>query len=133
MQEHHCPALRVLIVDDCPDTRATLTILLHLWGHDTRVAPDGPTALELARAFRPDVVLLDVGLPGMDGYEVARRLHQLAGLEHLFLLTLSGYATEEDHDRSREAGCDQHLVKPLDPEVLRDLLASRQGLAVQSR
>jgi CheY-like chemotaxis protein len=128
MSELTCPALRVLVVDDCPDTRATLAVLLGLWGHDVRVAGDGPGALDLAAAFRPDVVLLDVGLPGMDGYQVARCLHQQAGLEQTFLLTLSGYAEELDHCRSREAGCEQHLVKPMDPDRLRDLLASRQGL-----
>jgi CheY-like chemotaxis protein len=115
---------RVLVVDDCPDTTATLQLLLRFWGHEARVAHDGPAALALAAAFRPDVVLLDLGLPGMDGYEVARRLRERTDSGRLLVVVLSGYGRDEDRRRSLEAGCDLHWVKPPDSELLRRLLAS---------
>jgi len=118
--------LCVLIVDDCKDTSASLAILVRLWGHEAHVALDGPAALQLAREVLPDVVLLDVGLVGMNGWEVAGRLRRLPGLDGVSLLVLSGFGTEEDVRRSREAGCDLHLVKPVEPEKLRRLLAARQ-------
>jgi CheY-like chemotaxis protein len=115
--------LRVLVVDDCPDTTAALAILLRCWSHDVRVAHDGPAALETAAGFRPDVVLLDVGLPGMDGYEVARRLRGEVGLARALLVAVTGYGQEADR-LSREAGCDRHLLKPVDLDALQGLLAS---------
>jgi PAS domain S-box-containing protein len=113
---------RVLIVDDNVDSVESLAILLEMAGHDARTAHDGPTALETARAFRPRVVLLDIGLPRMDGYEVARRIRQEPGLAGTTLIALTGYGQEEDRRRSREAGFDRHLVKPVDPEELREVL-----------
>src|SRR5690348_1665389 len=86
--------LRVLVVDDCPDTTASMAILLQLWGHDVRVAHDGPAALGLADGYRPDVVLLDVGLPGMDGYRVARELRANPRLPRPFLVSLTGHGEE---------------------------------------
>jgi DNA-binding response OmpR family regulator len=117
--------LRVLVVDDCPDTTASLAMLLHLWGYDVCVASNGPGALEAAGSRRPDVVLLDIGLPGMDGYEVARRLRREHDLAGALILTLSGYGREADRCRAWEAGCDHHLVKPVDPEELHGLLEAR--------
>jgi CheY-like chemotaxis protein len=114
----------VLAVDDNADAVESLALLLAGQGHEVRTAHDGPDALELAEAFRPEVVILDVGLPCMDGYEVARRLRERRPKQNLFLVALTGYGREEDRRRSREAGFDLHLVKPVDPEELRDLLAA---------
>src|SRR5688572_1211444 len=99
--------LRVLVVDDCPDTTASFSYLLKDWGHDVQVARDGPAALENARTFRPHVVLLDIALRSKwDGYDVARQLRALPGLERLTLICLSGYATAGDRRRSQQAGFD---------------------------
>lgn len=114
--------LRVLVVDDCPDTTESLAWLLGHWGCDARIAHDGPAALDTACAFRPHVVLLDLGLPGMDGCEVARRLRVLPGLEPISLICITGYATEEYRSRSLKAGFDHFLAKPAHPEDLRRLL-----------
>jgi len=118
--------LRVLVVDDCPDMTASMALLLRCWGHEAREAHDGPEALCVAASFHPDVILLDIGLPGPDGYEVARQLRQTEGLGRAFLATLSGYGRPEDKRRSWEAGCDQHWLKPLDPDVLERLLAAEK-------
>jgi CheY-like chemotaxis protein len=91
-------------------------------GHPVQAVNDGPTALESARAFRPEVVLLDIGLPGMDGYEVASRLRSQAGARSLVLVAITGYGQEEDRRRSHEAGFDFHLVKPIDLEILKRIL-----------
>jgi CheY-like chemotaxis protein len=88
-----------------------------------RTAHDGPAALGEAEAFRPEVVLLDIGLPRMDGYEVARRLRQHEGLKQAFVVALTGYGQDEDRRRAREAGFDVHLVKPADPEAVLQLVA----------
>jgi two-component system CheB/CheR fusion protein len=114
---------RILVVDDNDDGAHTLAMLLKLWGHDFRLAHDGPSAVKIADSFRPEVVLLDIGLPGMDGYEVARRLREEAGLKDVFLVAVTGYGQDDDRRRSRESGFDHHLVKPVDPEALEQLLA----------
>jgi CheY-like chemotaxis protein len=120
------PPLRVLVVDDCPDTRASLHILLELWGFEVREAADGPSALAEASAFQPEAVLLDIGLPGLDGYQVARRLRQMFGRGQVLLVAVTGYGRESDQARARAAGFDHHLLKPVpDLDLLRDLLASR--------
>jgi CheY-like chemotaxis protein len=124
--------LRVLLVDDYPDTTSTMAVLLELWGHDVRVASDGPQALAIARDYRPDVIFLDTAMPGMDGNEVARRLRHEVGLSSALLVSLSGYGTEADRDRARQAGCDEHLLKPVDPEVVQRLLDARQQRAGRS-
>ncbi len=122
MSERIVSALRVLLVDDCPDARASLGTLLHYWGHEVCTAGDGAACLAAAEDFRPHVVLLDVGLPDMDGYEVARRLRAHPPGQPLHLVTLSGYGLEEDFHRSRTAGCDRHLIKPTDLKDLRLML-----------
>jgi signal transduction histidine kinase len=117
-------ARRVLVVDDNADAACSLALLLRLSGHEVKVCHDGPAALEAAASYRPEVVLLDIGLPGMDGYAVARRLRALPGPGPALLAALTGYGQEDDIRRSREAGFDQHLVKPVDPELLTNLLAA---------
>jgi PAS domain S-box-containing protein len=114
---------RVLVVDDNLDNAKGLSRLLTLLGHDVRVAHDGPAAVEAARAHRPEIVLLDIGLPGMDGYEVAARLRgEECGRDSL-IIAVSGYGQPEDLRRSKEAGFDHHLVKPVDYDLLMTLFA----------
>ncbi|HYG61287.1 MAG TPA: ATP-binding protein [Thermoanaerobaculia bacterium] len=113
---------RILLVEDNPDAAMALTDLLRLWGHEVAVAADGATALEIAGSFRPDVLLLDIGLPGMDGYELAHRLRLQEGLAAARFIALTGYGQETDRRRAAEAGFDHHLTKPADPKVLRELL-----------
>ncbi|HEX8200300.1 MAG TPA: ATP-binding protein, partial [Isosphaeraceae bacterium] len=112
---------RVLVVDDQVDAARSLARLLKGWGHEVHVAHDGPSALDAVEAQGPEVVLLDVGLPGMDGHEVARRLRGRPG-DGLRLVALTGYGQEEDRLRSQAAGFDDHLVKPVDPDDLKVLL-----------
>jgi len=116
------PGRRVLIIEDNPDTALAMKDSMELSGHEVRTAQDGTGGLEEARAFLPDVVLCDLGLPGIDGYEVARRIRADDRLEHLFLVALSGYATEADRERSRAAGFDRHLAKPPDIDALEKLI-----------
>ncbi len=117
---------RVLVVDDNVSSAQSLAMVLKLDGHDVEVSHDGRQALEAVRRFRPEVVLMDIGLPGMDGYEVARRLRQEQELERgiALLVAVTGYAEDEARRRSREAGFDHHLVKPVDPDGVLALLAS---------
>ncbi len=114
---------RVLVVDDNRDAAESLALMLRLDGHEVRVAHDGPAALEAASAFRPEVVLLDIGLPRMSGHEVAARLLRQPHAGRRLLVAMTGYGQDEDRRRSHEAGFDHHLVKPVDPQTLRDLLA----------
>ncbi|MGH7825080.1 MAG: response regulator [Candidatus Binatia bacterium] len=114
---------RVLIVDDSHVQAKSLGMLLELMGHDVRLAYDGPGALELSATFVPDVALIDVGLPGMNGYEVARRIRERPELRHIVLIAQTGWAREEDRENSREAGFDHHLSKPIDHELLEKILA----------
>jgi len=117
------PGLRVLVVDDNHDAVETLAMLLGLWGHDVRLAADGPSAVETAAAHRPDVVLLDISLPGMSGYEVAERLRANPELRETVLVAMTGYGQAEDKKETSEAGFTLHLVKPVEPDVLQKLLA----------
>jgi CheY-like chemotaxis protein len=123
--EREAPQRRqVLVVDDNPDAAETLAELLRMVGHKVVVAHDGPSALAQAKADPPDVVLCDIGLPGMDGYEVARQL-RAGGARGIRLVAVSGYAQPEDVARAIEAGFDAHVAKPLDPEELARLLAGQ--------
>jgi two-component system CheB/CheR fusion protein len=114
--------LKILLVEDNPDGAEGTAAVLRLWGHEVEVAVDARTALEIVRRFRPDVVLSDLGLPGMDGYELGRRLRS-NGPGAPILVALSGYGRAEDRDRSRAAGFDHHFVKPPDLAALERLLA----------
>ncbi len=116
------PELRVLVVDDNRDAGETLLDLLQLWGCQARWVGDGSAALETAAAFQPDAVLLDIGLPGIDGYEVARRLRADPELGRALLVAVTGYGQPEYRQRSREAGIDHHLVKPVNVADLHSLL-----------
>ena len=118
------PARRILVVEDNLDAAESLATLIELMGHEVRSVHDGASALETAAAFRPDVVLLDIGLPDIDGYEVAPRLRQQPGLERIALAALTGWGQEEDRLRARTAGFDHHFVKPIDVDGLRAWLAS---------
>jgi len=119
----HAPTpLRILVVDDSADGARSLATLLKTWGHQARVAHDGPEAIEVASSFRPELVFLDIGLPGIDGCEVCRRLQTESGLSGTTFVALTGRGTEEDKTRSRDAGFAYHLVKPCDPVQLEALL-----------
>jgi two-component system CheB/CheR fusion protein len=114
----------VLVVDDNADAAETLAMLLEHWGHDVKLAVDGPTALETAAAQHPDLVLLDIGLPGMTGYEVAEQIRANPALSDTVLVAMTGYGQAEDKKRSRQAGFTLHLVKPVEPPLLQKLLSS---------
>ncbi|MHB8974062.1 MAG: PAS domain-containing hybrid sensor histidine kinase/response regulator [Pirellulaceae bacterium] len=123
-QSSNVPSVRVLVVDDNVDSAQSLATLLKLSGHDVRTAYDGPSALEAAIHNRPSVVLLDIGLPGMNGYEVAKQIRQQANLENVVLVAMTGYGHESDRKRSQEAGFDHHLVKPVDFVKVQQVLAT---------
>jgi PAS domain S-box-containing protein len=109
---------RVLVVDDSPDSVESLTLLVQALGHEVRAARDGATALEAARAFAPEVVLLDIGMPGMDGYTAARSLREQPGGGSLRIVALTGWGQDADRQRTLAAGFDAHLTKPVDPATL---------------
>jgi PAS domain S-box-containing protein len=113
---------RLLVVDDNKDAASSLAILLRMRGHEVRVVHDGPAALEVAVSYLPNMIFLDIGMPGMDGYEVARRIRQRPGLESVMLAALTGWGQLADRERSRDAGIDHHLVKPVDSEALEAVL-----------
>jgi CheY-like chemotaxis protein len=114
---------RILLVDDNADAAELLTELLRGVGHEVSVAHDGPQALIESAGFNPDVAVLDIGLPVMDGYELARRLVATLG-RRPFMIALTGYGQENDRVRAREAGFDEHIVKPVDPERLIEVIES---------
>jgi CheY-like chemotaxis protein len=114
--------LRILIVEDNEDSACTLSELVELWGHEVRVARRGEMAAEMALDFRPQVAIIDIGLPGMDGYQVAAQLRECARLANVLLVALTGYGQEQDRTRARDAGFHIHLTKPVDPRQLQVLL-----------
>jgi CheY-like chemotaxis protein len=118
---------RILVVDDNRDSADTLAMLLKSLGADVHTAYDGASALESIRICRPTIVLLDLGLPGIDGYEVARRVRSDAPTSELCMVALTGWGQDEDRRRTREAGFDHHLVKPVDLSALQALLASLEN------
>jgi PAS domain S-box-containing protein len=119
-------ARRVLIVEDNDDARETLRTLLELWHNTVEEATDGPSGIEAALRFEPDVAIIDVGLPGLDGYEVARYLRASAGGKPTLLVALTGYGSPTDALRARQAGFDAHLVKPVDPARLAQILSATE-------
>jgi CheY-like chemotaxis protein len=122
--KHDARRKRLMVVDDNRDAAETMSMLFELWGHEVVCAYDGRSALETAAKYRPDAVFLDIGLPGMDGYEIAERMRELPESGRTVLIAITGYGQEEDRRRSREAGIDHHLVKPVAPETLQQLLES---------
>jgi two-component system CheB/CheR fusion protein len=120
--------LRVLIAEDEPATASTTAALLRMDGHEVFVAGDGPSALEAVEAYDPDVLLLDIGLPGVDGCEVARRVRSRNALKTPLLVALTGYVGDADRERSAEAGIDLYWAKPVEPELLQRLLRRFQDV-----
>jgi len=138
LQEHDgrtAPAQprHVLVVEDSADMRDALRALLEVWGHRVEVAEDGPVALEMARVGHPEVALVDIGLPGFDGYQVAEQLRAAPAGREVFLVALSGFGQAEDRRRALAAGFDVHLLKPVDPEELARVLAEMPAVSAASR
>jgi two-component system CheB/CheR fusion protein len=115
---------RILVVDYNPDSADSLAMLLRLVGHDVRTAHDGRQALVVAATYRPDLVLLDIGLPGMDGFTVARHLRSQPELARAVLVALTGYGSDEDRRQAQAAGFNHHMVKPVNFEALNELLSA---------
>jgi two-component system CheB/CheR fusion protein len=113
---------RILVVEDNDDIAESLSAFLAMDGHTVSIAQDGAVALEMLRTFEPEIVLLDIGLPGMDGYQVARRMRAETSRKDLIIVAMSGYGEEQHRRKSLEAGCDDHLVKPVQPDTLRNFL-----------
>ena len=120
--EHSSRRARILVADDNHDAAQSLALMLSMDGHDVRTAGDGLEALREAEEFHPQLVVLDIGMPKLDGYETARRMRKRPWAAHTRLFALTGWGQEEDRERARRAGFDQHLVKPVDPEALSQLL-----------
>ena len=113
---------RVLVVDDNVDAAECIGVMLELKGHHVEIAYDGFAAVELAKRDKPDIILLDIGLPGRDGYEVAKILRSDSDLVHTKIIAVTGYGQDEDRRRSKQAGMDEHLTKPVNPDTLAHLL-----------
>ncbi len=116
------PALRVLVVEDNRDAAESLAVLLKMWGHQVFMSYDGKSAVETAHRQKPEVVLLDIGLPDMDGYQVAKKLRAYNGNQVAFLVAMTGYGQDKDRELAKKAGFDMHLIKPVDLDVLQQLL-----------
>ena len=117
-------ALKVLVVDDNVDTVLSFSMLLKASGHEVRTAHDGPAAIVAALDYEPDVVLLDIGLPGLNGYEVAKRLRQYPVFKNVVLIALTGYGQDSDRQTALQAGFNHHLVKPASLAQLQQILAT---------
>lgn len=115
--------LKILVVDDNPDSALSLAMMLSIMGHDTRTAHDGESAVATAESFLPEVVLLDIGLPKLNGYEVAQRIRRSTWGASMFLIAVTGWGQDEDRQRSSEVGLNVHMVKPVEPSALQKLLA----------
>jgi CheY-like chemotaxis protein len=120
---------RILVVDDNHDSALSLAMMLSIMGHETRTAHDGESAVATAESFLPEVVLLDIGLPKLNGYEVAQRIREKDWGASMFLIAVTGWGQEEDRQRSSEVGLNVHMVKPVEPSALEKLLA---GLSQES-
>ena len=122
--------LRILVVEDDPESLQMMGALLSLWGHEPNLAEAGPAALAAVRAAMPDVILLDLGLPGMDGFEVARKVRrEVGGGESVLIVAVTAFRSEEHQRLAREAGFDHYLMKPVDIDSLRQVLAKAQRRA----
>ena len=116
-------SFRILVVDDNHDSALSLAMILSIMGHDTRTAHDGESAVATAESFLPEVILLDIGLPKLNGYEVAQRIREQEWGKSMFLIAVTGWGQEEDRQRSSEVGLNVHMVKPVEPAALERLLA----------
>jgi CheY-like chemotaxis protein len=116
-------SFRILVVDDNHDSALSLAMMLSIMGHETRTAHDGESAVSHAESFLPEVVLLDIGLPLLNGYEVAQRIREQPWGKSMFLIAVTGWGQEEDRQRSSEVGLNVHMVKPVEPAALEKLLA----------
>lgn len=125
---------RILVVDDNHDSALSLAMVLTMMGHETRTAHDGESALAAAEEFHPEVVLIDIGLPKMNGYEVAQRIREKAWGTDMFLIAVTGWGQAEDRARSAEVGLNLHMVKPVEPTALQAVLADlhRNGNSLAS-
>jgi CheY-like chemotaxis protein len=123
-KEQPTTARRILIVDDNPDSAASLTLLLKMTGNETHTSHDGLEAVAAAERFRPDVVLLDIGLPKLNGYDACRRIREQPWGKSMVLVAVTGWGQEENRRKSQEAGFDHHMVKPVDYGTFMKLLAS---------
>ncbi len=127
---HSCPPMsrrRILLVDDNRDSVELMRTLLDRLGHQTHTAFDGPGAVKACREFRPEIVLLDIGLPGLTGYEVASQMRALPGCEQIPIIAISGYAREADRARALHAGFSDHIAKPIEIEKLEELVQARSA------
>jgi CheY-like chemotaxis protein len=115
--------LRVMVVEDTHDIADAMVLLLQLWGYQTAVVYDGEQALATAKSFHPDAVLLDIGLPRMDGFELASQLRRLPGLTKTLLVAITSYGRESDIQRGKEVGIDLHFLKPVDPSEVQKVLS----------
>ena len=125
-----------MVVDDNVEAAESLAVLLEMTGHAVRLAYDGPSALEAVLAHRPDVVLLDIGLPGLDGFEVTQRIRKQPALDGVTLVALTGYGQDSDRQRALDVGFDYHLVKPADfgeIEKILALVSEKRAVELQTR
>jgi DNA-binding response OmpR family regulator len=118
---------RILVTDDNQDAANSVAMLLRLSGHDVETAYDGISAIQKAEAYRPEIMLLDIGLPGMNGYDVCRSIRQQPWGNGIRIVALTGWGQDQDRRNAREAGFDDHLVKPVDPQVLRRTVAAHSA------
>jgi CheY-like chemotaxis protein len=118
---------KILVVDDNRDAAMSLAMMLKLMGNETKTAHDGLEALDVAAAYRPEVILLDIGMPRLNGYDTARQIREQPWGKNITLVALTGWGQEEDRRKSDEAGFDSHIVKPIEPAALEKLLASLQA------
>jgi CheY-like chemotaxis protein len=122
---HSAPRrFKILVVDDNHDSALSLAMMLSIMGHETRTAHDGESAVISAETFRPEVVLLDIGLPKLNGYEVAQRIREQSWGTSMYLIAVTGWGQDEDRQRSSEVGLNLHMVKPVEPSALEKVLAS---------
>jgi CheY-like chemotaxis protein len=119
---------RIVVADDNRDAVDSLALMLEIMGHEVCTVNDGQEAVEVVETFRPDVALLDIGMPGLNGYEAARLIRQQPWSRGMVLIAVTGWAQDEDRRRSHEAGFDKHMVKPVDPQALMNLLGEMDGV-----
>jgi CheY-like chemotaxis protein len=118
---------KILIVEDNTDNAESLRLLLQFFGHDVWVAPTGPEGVRLAQANRPDIILCDIGLPGLDGFGVATAVRQDPATAHAYLVAITGYGSDQTRSRCGEVGFDRYFTKPIDPDLLVELVAGAPG------